>query len=482
MDLLLIYPSLTKEESYGGKKVKKNIGGFLPPLGIASLAAYLLEKGFSVEILDPLMTGINDEQVGTYVKEKNPKIIGISCLTPTYKKAKEYVKIIRNTCPDTLIILGGHHSTLFGSEAIKEEDLPVDLLVYGEGELTLAELMEFFKKNEYDRKAILKQTEKLQNIQGLIFKAGGKVIKTQPRPLIENIDMLPFPARHLLPMKQYVPLPIEYKRLPVVNMMISRGCPFNCTYCSTHAAFGWKVRIRSPEKVIEEIKKVIKEYGARQISFWDDVLTINHEWLTKICDSIINEKLDIVWNCYAHVNTINEQILKKMKEAGCFCIWYGIEAGDEELLKIINKKTTLESIRKAIKLTQQQGIEVRGLFMLGLPGETPELAQKTIDFAKELDCDYAQFSITTPHVGTQLFEDAKKYGSLNVDFSKFTQHEAVFVPYGYKDKEEIKKMQKKAMRQFYLRPKFILKHLFRIKSIEDIIRYYKAFKILFALG
>jgi radical SAM superfamily enzyme YgiQ (UPF0313 family) len=323
---------------------------------------------------------------------------------------------------------------------------------------------------------------KLSLIDGIVFRYHNKVVKTRTRRLIENLDELPMPARHLLPMEKYIPLPIEYKRLPLVTMMISRGCPFNCTYCSTHAAFGWRMRMRSPQKVIEEIEHVIHIYGAKQISFWDDVLTINHKWLNKLCNMIISKKLNIIWNCYAHANTVNRQILKKMKEAGCFCIWYGIEAGDEQLLKIINKGTTLETIRKAVQFTHEAGIEVRGLFMLGLPGETPKLAQKTIDFAIELDCDYAQFSITTPHIGTKLFEDAKKYGVLNMNISRFTQHEVVFLPNGYKNEKELKKMVKSAMMQFYLRPTFFIKHLKNIRNLEDFKRYYIALKLLLAFS
>jgi len=254
----------------------------------------------------------------------------------------------------------------------------------------------------------------------------------------------------------------------------------NCTFCSTHAAFGYKARFRDPGKVLEEIKFVVKNYNAKQISFWDDILTLKKDWLITLCDLIIKEKLDIIWNCYGHINTIDNEMLKKMKQAGCFCIWYGIEAGDEQLLKNINKHIKLDKIREVVKDTRKNGIEVRGLFMLGLPGETPELAQKTINFAKELNVDYAQFSITTPHIGTQLYADAKKYGTLDEDLDKFTQLSAVFVPYGYKNAEEIEAMSRRAYMQFYYRPTYILKQFLKIRGIEDIKKYYKALKLAIA--
>src|SRR3989344_887462 len=477
MDLLFIFPTLKKEESYSEIKISNKAGGFLPPLDIATLAAYLIENNFQVGILDPIIENMSLEDIISYVKEKDPKVIAFSSVTPTFQKSKFIAEKIREEFPNKLIIIGGHHISLFKENAV-EKETSFDLFAYGEGELTAVELMSFFKANNYDQKKIMSNFDGLKKISGIMFKHNNNIIKTKPRELIPDLNTIPMPARHLLKMDRYIPLPIEYKRLPAIHMMVSRGCPFSCTYCSTHGAFGYKVRFKSPERVIEEIKHVMEKYGARQISFWDDVLTINKEWLTKLCNLILEHKLNIIWNCYAHPNTVNDELLKKMKEAGCFCIWYGIEAGDDLLLKVINKGTTIESIKKAVKLTKKNGIEVRGLFMVGLPKETPELAQKTINFAKELDLDYAQFSITTPHIGTPLYELAAQYGTLEKNYDKYTQHEAVFVPFGYKSKEQVEEMAKRAFREFYHRPSYIFKQMIKIRNPEDVKRYYKAFKIV----
>jgi len=476
MDILLIFPSLTKEESYKEIHISSKMGGFLPPLGTAMLAAYLIEQGFSVKIIDTQIGNISTQKIIEYIKENEPRVIGLSTLTSTFEKAKDIAGQIKSEFPDKIILAGGHHITTFPEEMAKTTD-KFDKFIYGEGELTANELMCFFREKNYNKEEILKDIEKLRSIDGILFKNKGEVIKTPKRKLIPDLDILPLPARHLLEMEKYIPLPIEYKRLPTIHMMVSRGCPFNCTYCSTHAAFGHKVRFRSPEKVIEEVKHVIDKYGAKQISFWDDVLTIDKEWIKKLCNLMIKEKLGIIWNCYAHANTVDDEMLKNMKKAGCFCIWYGIEAGDEELLKIINKGTTIEGIKRAVRLTKNNRIEVRGLFMIGLPGETPKLAQKTIDLAKELGVDYAQFSITTPHIGTKLYETALNYGKLEKDFSKYTQHEAVFVPFGYKNKKEVEDMAKKAYKDFYHRPSYIMKSILKIRSLNDIKRYLKAFRI-----
>ncbi|MBN1502048.1 radical SAM protein [Candidatus Woesearchaeota archaeon] len=480
-DLLLIFPSLSEKERFAGKKVRRNAGGFLPPLGVLSLAAFLIEERYNVEVIEPILMDINMTQILNYIRKRDPKVIGISVLTSMYSKGIRYARKIKRQFPNKILLMGGHHITLFRKNTFK--DCPsIDFLIFGEGELTLLNLMNFFRKKSYSYEKVVKDYKSLNKIKGIGFKEKKKIVITEPRELIPNLDILPFPARHLIPIDKCIPLPIEYKRLPVIHMMVSRGCPFNCTYCSTHAAFGHKARFRSPKKVIEEIKFVIKKYGARQISFWDDTLTINKKWMTNLCNLIINEKLDIIWNCYSHINTVDDSLLRKMKEAGCFCIWYGIESGNEDLLKIINKGTTLDSIRRTVRLTQKNGIEIRGLFMLALPGETPEHAKRTINFAKELDLDYAQFTATTPHIGTKLFEDAKRYGTLKVRYDEFTQQSAVFVPFGYKNSKEVEKMIKRANREFYFRPKYIFKHLRKIRSMEDMKRYLTGLRLAFAFS
>ena len=236
----------------------------------------------------------------------------------------------------------------------------------------------------------------------------------------------------------------------------------------------------SPARVIAEIKHLMERYGAREISFWDDTMTIRKDWMMEFCDRLISEGIDITWTCYGHVNTITEELLFKMKKAGCFNIFYGYESGDQGLLDMVDKGTTLDRIRQVNQWTKEAGIEIRASFMLGLPGETPELARKTIDFAIELDPDYAQFSLTTPYPGTSLWHQAKNYGNLKTDFSEYHGWSAVFLPSGYKNREELLSMEKEAMRRFYFRPRYILNKLKKINGMVDLIRYIKGFR--FALG
>ncbi len=474
LDCLLVFPPISIDERYAHGV--GDVGGHMPPLGLATLAAVLKEEGFSAGILDAPVLGLSMEGVLEKIAELRPMVVGFSSLTPTFNRTLFLAEKLRERFPEIVLVVGGHHATILPEEVMKKGVF--DVLVYGEGEKTFTELLSELKRD----KKIIEKKEKLKKIDGIYFLSGEKIVKTKPRELIEDLDKLPFPARELLPMEKYLPLPNQYKRKPVANMVLIRGCPYNCTYCSSHSMFGRKIRARSPFKAVEEMKRIIKEFGIKEISFWDDTLTANKKWLHELCDLMIKEKLDLTWSCYGRVNTVDKGLLDKMKEAGCWNIFYGIESGSQKLLDIINKRTNPEQIRKAVKLTKEAGIEARGSFMLALPGETPELAEKTIDFAVELDVDYAQFCITTPFPGTQLYEDAKKYGKLIEDFDKYSIWEPVFIPHGYKSIEEIKELQKKAFRKFYLRPNYVLKRILKIRGWTDIKRNIQGLKMIRAFS
>ncbi len=474
-DILLIAPPFSLGDRYGIKTKDKDIGGHLPPLGLACLAAFIREYNFSVEIIDAPALELTVDDIIKLVEEKNPRVIGITSLTSRFNKAVDIAKKIKMK-RNVIIILGGVHATILSEEIMNQYDC-FDILVYGEGECTLLELMQELKLNDYRGISV----RVLKSISGIVFHSKNKVIKTKPRIPITDLDSLPFPARDLLPMDKYIPLPNNYKRKPIAHMVAIRGCPFNCTFCSNNKVFGRKIRFRSPQKVLEEIKYLKEKFSTKEISFWDDTLTVNRTWIIDLCNLITKENLDITWTCCARVDTVDKELLNLMAKAGCWNIFYGIEAGDQALLDNINKGTTIEQIKNAVKWTKEAGIEIRGSFMLALPGETPELAKKTIEFAKELGIDYAQFSITTPFPGTQLYNNVEKYGKLSKDFSLYNLWGGVpFIPTGYKSEEEILEVSKHAMRSFYLRPRFILSKLKKIRSFEDIKRYFKGLR--FVLG
>ncbi|MFH1721206.1 MAG: radical SAM protein [Candidatus Altiarchaeota archaeon] len=476
LDILLVYPPLSVDERYGQRDVG-DVGGHLPPLGILSLAAVLRNEGYSVDVIDSLINGWGLEEVNKYIGEKKPKVIGLSAITPIFHRAVECADSIKKKFPDTLILLGGHHVTIMSEEDRKRYKC-FDIGVVGEGEVTIIELMKSLKQEKYDQKAFLHNYKKLKNIDGIYFHKDGEIEVTKTRALIKDLDSLPFPARDFVPIEKYIPLPNQYKRKPVVHMVVIRGCPYNCSFCSNNAIFGRKIRARSPKKVVDEISTLKKRYGAREISFWDDMMTTNKDWMNEFCDDLIGRNVDITWTCYARADSVTKPLLQKMREAGCWNIFFGFESGDQQLLDNINKGITLADIRNANRWCKEVGIEVRASFMIALPGETPELGQKTIDFAKELNPEYAQFCITTPYPGTKLFDDAEKWGSKSIDYSKYNCWEPVFIPHGYQNKEQIAKLEKKANRDFYFRPKTIINLLLHLRSWEDVKRYFKGFRFL----
>ncbi|MBI4983232.1 cobalamin B12-binding domain-containing protein, partial [Candidatus Woesearchaeota archaeon] len=456
MDLLLIYPPISINERYG--KDVGDVGGNMPPLGITQIASYLREKEIEVGLIDAVIENYTLEELIKKTLDLNPKVIGLSALTSNFYRTVIFARKIKKERPDTLIILGGQHASIMLGEILKEHPY-FDLLVYGEGELTAEELVRKYKESSYNLKQFLENYETLSNIKGIVFRKREEVIISQKRELITNLDELPLPAWDLLPMEKYIPLPNQYKRTPVINMVVIRGCPFSCSFCSANVIALRRIRPTSPERVVQIIEHVIQNYGIKEISFWDDMLTTNKEWLHRLCNLIIQKKIDIVWSCYSRVDRVDYELLKHMKEAGCWNIFFGYESGNQQLLNNINKGITLEQIEKANELCKKVGIEIRASFMLALPGETPELAEETIKFAKKLNPDYAQFCITTPYPGTKLYEEAEKYGSLSKNFSEYHGWKAVFVPFGYKSSKEIEELEKRATREFYLRPRYILSRM-----------------------
>ena len=296
---------------------------------------------------------------------------------------------------------------------------------------------------------------------------------------VMNLDSLPFPARHLVDMKKYSSLPNTYKKDPhTFQVITSRGCPFTCTFC--HDARG-VFRQRSVENVIAELKELKEKYAISEVAFWDDIFTLNKQWVYKFCEEM--EKLNMVWSCYTRLDLIDEPLLRAMKKAGCWNIFFGIEAGSQELLDNIKKKMTVEQMKEKVKLVKRVGIAIRGSFMIGLPGETPEKARQTIQFAIDLDPDYAQFTITTPYPGTELWKTAEQFGTLDrsQNFTDWNEWQPVFVPNGYKSGQELLDIHKEAFRRFYRRPKYMAKRAMKIRSFAELKKNLKGLRVVYAM-
>jgi radical SAM superfamily enzyme YgiQ (UPF0313 family) len=484
IDIMFLFPPISTGSDYAHRYGKKDLGdlkGDLIPLGIASLAAYLKKYGFGVAALDCIALELTRDDIVETIRKRKPRSVGISATTYALPASTTLAERLREEFPNLLIILGGAHANVAGMDAAR--NIPsIDIVSYHpEGETVIHHILKKFSKHNFKRESLLNDVDTMKDIKGIIFRNNNEIVKNLPGDIIKDLDFLPLPARDLFPMERYVPLPNQYKKLPMTNMVVIRGCPYVCTFCDQAAT---TARRRSPQKVIEEIRNVVEKYGIKEISFWDDTMSYHKKWMKEFCTLLIEAKLKVIWSCYAAVNTVNQEILHLMKKAGCWNIFYGYETGVAILADNIRsnrKNKSMEYMKQVAKWTKDAGIEVRGSFMIALPGENPKLAEQTIQDAIKLDPEYAQFSITTPYPGTALYNEIKngKWGKLTTeDFSEFQGWNVVFLPEGYKNKEEVLEMSRKAFKAFYMRPSYIIKAILNIRSLEDIKRYIKGFKAL----
>ncbi|MCX8093951.1 MAG: B12-binding domain-containing radical SAM protein [Candidatus Goldbacteria bacterium] len=452
MKILLINPYQTSREG----NIWTKIEGAMPPLGLAYIASYLESKGIDSEIIDMNVSQGDAKTQVDKIKE-TPDIIGITSMTSTIMNAYEIAKYLREKFPKAKIIFGGVHPTVLPEDVLSRQY--IDYVIRGEGEYSF---YKFITGGD------------IKNIPNLSYRENNKYVHNPSGPLIDNLDTLPMPAYYKLPIKKYIPTLGSYKRLPAISMIATRGCPGKCTFCFG-SFLGEKIRMHSPDYLIEEIKFLQKNHGIKEILFYDDTFTTFRHKVKEFCNKIIEQKIDISWVCFSRVDTIDEETLKLMKKAGCHQIMYGIESGSEEILKNINKKVNKEKAKIAVQLTKKVGIECRTTYMLGNPGETEETIMQTVKFAIELDPDIALFNITTPFPGTAMFKWAKENGYLiSEDWSKYDLSNMV-MELPTISREKIQKYYKKVFKMFYLRPNYLLKRLFKIRSLNDLKMAFNAF-------
>jgi radical SAM superfamily enzyme YgiQ (UPF0313 family) len=445
LDAILINPCLFKK----GRNIWKGIDSCFPSLGLASIAAYVRQKGFRVKIIDAPALRISVESFENYLRDnysnEQPRYVSFTAVTPSIRNAYAMAKIVKKIYPQTKIVFGGVHATVLSKEVIGQDE--VDIVVRGEGEITFYEIL---------------SNRELSGIDGIVYQKDSQIIFNKERERIKNLDDLPWPAYNLLPMDKYYPAKGSYQRLPAMSMLTGRGCPGQCTFCNK--TLGKLMIFRSAQSLIEEIKMLIKDYGIKQIMFYDDTFTVYKENVRKFCHLLLEQNIDISWCCFSRVDYVDLDLLKLMKKAGCHQIMYGIESGDQNVLDSINKNITLNLAREVVKLTKLAKIDVRGAFMVGNPIETRETVLRTLDFALELDPDVAIFNITTPYPGTQMFEEAERKGMiLTYNWDDYDLSNPVMKLENLSQKE-ISDLYRYCFKKFYLRPKYILMRLKRLLS------------------
>jgi radical SAM superfamily enzyme YgiQ (UPF0313 family) len=431
------------------------------PLGIAYIAAALEKEGYQVKVLDLLIEKMDESGLFSFIDGFKPGVVGFTAVTPVVKSAFRIAKRIKDEHREIVTIIGGPHATAMPEECL---DNSIDYVVSGEGEETIADL--------------LANIDNPEAVRSILFKKDGKVLRTKERPFIQDLDALPFPARHLFPdISKYRGQEALGSLNPVGSIMTSRGCPYACKFCFK-AVFGNRFRQRSAENVLAEWKMLTETYRVKEIAVVDDSFTTDIKRVYAICDELIRMKNKVRWSCPngIRVDLGGYEMLRKMKDAGCYRVALGIESGSQKILDSIGKKITLRQIEETVGNCRKAGIKTMGFYMIGNLGETEETMEETINFAKKANTDYAQFLIAIPYPGTALYDEIKKNGKLFInDWDQYGQYESsACFEYGNLTPDLLVKMSKKAEHDFYLNPAYIMKQFLNAETYRYLPRRIKA--------
>lgn len=442
--ILLIYPPITTEEIYAKFSPWAPC---LPPLGLCYIASALLNNGYQVKILDCVAERLSLKQIKDEIIKFVPTIVGVSSTTVAYFRARQILRLVKGIDRRIKTILGGAHITTSPVQTMQECEY-LNIGIIGEGEITIVEIMKRIEKRD-----------SMEDIQGILFRENGVIIVNKPRPPIKNLDQIIYPARHLLKdLRVYSHTPFRGSGL-TTTMITSRGCPFNCYYCDT-SVFDRVWRAHSPRYVVSEMFHLKKRYGVNFLSIEDDNFFISKSRTKDICRMMIEKAVDLKWTCSGRADAVNKELLSLMKDAGCQSIYLGIESGSPRILELINRGVSIEQIKKGIKLIKDSGIDVIGSFILGLPSETKQEVEKTIDFALSLPLDGVSFFLFVPYPNTKLREVAFEYGQVSSNWGDYATHPKLppFIPWDFSPKYLLK-MQRRAYKKFLFRPKYIATHL-----------------------
>ncbi|WP_291999936.1 radical SAM protein [Caldivirga sp.] len=438
--LLAVPPGIDKMEIY------KVLGLKAPPLGLAWIAAVLERAGHEVKIIDSPTEGID---LGTFINEVkawSPDIVGLTALTPTIYKAYDTVKAIKEYDKDLPIMMGGPHASFMYEEALNNG---VDVVVRGEGEYTTLDLINTIEKMGMNKDA-------LKEVNGIVFSSGGEVIRTRDRPPIRNLDELPFPARHLLPMDKYT---IFGKPIRIIHVMASRGCPYGCSFCSTSYYWGRLIRYRSAKNVVDEIEEAVNKYNTNTVVFTDDEFTLGKRFVYDFLRELRERKLDINFSCGSRVDTIDRRMMSDLLNHGCTALYFGVESASQDTINRIGKRITIEQAIKVFEWVHELKVNAVASFVIGFPWETIDDMKRTAKFAAKLNPSYAQFTVATPYPGTPLYYQAVNENLIeDWNWEHYTTLRAVMRGYRF-TRQQADKMLQYAYRVFYLRAGFLAKEL-----------------------
>lgn len=449
MRISFLFPHWTGVFGQFSKLAQKTSG--FPPLNIGYLAAVAESAGYEVQIIDGQIEGLSDQDIVDRVKMFSPDLIGITSTTPMFHLSVKLAKALKASM-DIPVMMGGHHVTILKEKAF---DKCFDFLFIGEAEMVFADFLDCYESKK-----------DLSKLPGLIFRNGKNNVFTGHPELTEDLDGIPYPARHLMKYEKYR-LGTLNGMLNYTSIMTTRGCPFKCIYCANNV-YGRKVRRRSIENVMSEIEQVVDNLGIRHFYFVEDVLTLSRKYSLSLCDEIDKRGLKITFEGSTRANLMDEELTERLANSGLIRISFGLETADPKILKIIKKEVSLESYINANRLTNKYGIETINSVMLGLPGQDRKSVNKTIAFLRKAkDIQHATYGIAMPYPGTEFYEMAKRgeHGlKLHTeDFSKYQRYGSAVLTVNDMSPEDLLRLQKIGLLKIYLTSWRIWPMLKRVK-------------------
>jgi anaerobic magnesium-protoporphyrin IX monomethyl ester cyclase len=459
MKLALIFNPFSYKLHEENLRVVQRYFGLFPPLSLAWVAAIAEKAGHEVEIIDARTLRLTPDEVLTRLKKTKPDMLGFMMTTYMFRETLDWVRYLRGGLPNVKTIVGGYNLRVYPTESVTPEE--IDFGCFNSAYETVPRLLEALETNG-----------NFDDVPGLVFKRNGKIVQTDygEDPDFENY---PNPARHLLPNELYAEFPTELKNFTV--MVTSKGCPRGCVFCEAGRT---RYNPRSVQKVVGEIQECYEQHGIREIDVFDYEFLIQRKRVLEICKEIQRRGTKILWACRARIDSVDDELLREMKAAGCGRIYFGLESGIQEMLDDMNKGITLEQVRENIKLTKKHGIRSLGFFLIGSPGETRETIRKTLKFAKSLDLDYVQFSKTTAKPLTQLWRDLVRESGYDYwrEYILGNAEEAPLPrPWTELSNEEIDEIAWRAYVKYHSRPWFLLKHSLQVRSFDEFRRKFFAF-------
>lgn len=432
-----------------------------PPLGLGYIASTVKRK-HNITILDCIKDDINLEKFRNYIRGKKYDIIGFQCYTVDLNTVKEYSKTARKENPNSIIVAGGPQPTLDPINTLKFLET-VDYVFVGEAEISFPNFVVTLSSGRLLPTA-------LEKIPGIVFKKGKKYIQTE-RVFAENLDDYD-PSWELFNLGEYPVAPHGsfYRQSPVAPIIVTRGCPFQCTYCGGPLISGRKIRSHSADYIIRQIKILNEKYGIKEIHIEDDNFTTNREFVKEFCEKLMEKNLGITWTCPngIRLDFLDKKLLKLMKKSGLYSVSVGIESGSDRIRKLMKKNLDTKTITEKVQLIHESGLGIIGFFIVGFPGETRKDIEKTTDFACKLPLKRATFSAFKPFPGTLAYKELVKEGKIKkLKWENFSLDKVVWSPEGI-SMEELKELRRRAFLKFYMRPKILLRMLSEIRSFENL--------------